>query len=114
MSDVAQLNALRSLTGANGIGEEMLGWYVQAGYDVLRTTRSEHQLLPYVRRERINTQREVADGFTANPAHDRSVTSVGLAWKPVPQAVVKVDYNAHSNEANTGVNQLNVALGWLF
>ena len=114
VDDVAELNELRSLTGANGIGEEMLGWYAQVGYDVLRSTRSEHQLLPYVRYERLNTQRAVPVGFTANPATDRTIVSLGVAWKPVPQVVLKADYDGHSNRAGTGVNQVNVALGYLF
>ena len=114
VDDVAELNELRALTGANGIGEDMLGWYAQVGYDVLRTTRSEHQLLPYVRYERLNTQRAVPVGFASNPATDRTVVSLGVAWKPVPQVVLKADYDGHSNRAGTGVNQVNVALGYLF
>lgn len=114
VDDVVSLNALRNLTGANGIGEELGGWYVQAGYDLLRATESAHQLIPYFRYERINTQREVATGFTANPANDRTVLSLGAAWKPIPEAVLKMDYNVHSNAAETGVNQLSVALGYLF
>ena len=114
VDDVAELNELRSLTDASGIGEEMLGWYAQVGYDVLRSTRSEHQLLPYVRYERLNTQRAVPVGFTANPATERTVVSLGVAWKPVPQVVLKADYDGHSNRAGTGVNQVNVALGYLF
>ena len=114
VDDVAELNELRALTGANGIGEEMLGWYAQVAYDVLRTTGSEHQLLPYARYERLNTQRAVPVGFAANPATDRTVVSLGVAWKPVPQVVLKADYDGHSNRAGTGVDQVNVALGYLF
>ena len=114
VDDVADLNELRGLTGASSIGEELLGWYVTAGYDVLRSTMSTHQLLPYVRYERLNTQRAVPASFAASPANDLSALSLGAAWKPIPQAVLKVDYNVHSNKASTGVDQLNVALGYLF
>ena len=114
VDDVAELNELRVLTGADGIGEDMLGWYAQVGYDLLRTTGSEHQLLPYLRYEQLNTQREVPVGFTANPATDRSVLALGVAWKPVPQVVLKADYDGHSNQAGTGVDQVNVTLGYLF
>jgi len=114
VDDVVELNELRALTGVNGIGEEMLGWYAQAGYDVLSSTGSEHQILPYVRYERLNTQRAVPVSFAASPATDRSVVSIGVAWKPVPQVVLKADYDGHSNRAGTAVNQVNVALGYLF
>ena len=72
LQDAADLNQLNGLTGANGIGEQMLGWYVEAGYDVLRGTDSPHQLLPYVRYEEVNTQTQVAPGYAADPARDRS------------------------------------------
>ncbi len=109
-----ELNELRGLTGSGSIGERLTGWYVQAGYDVLRGVGTTHQLVPYVRYERVNTQDEVPDGFTANPANDRTAVSLGASWKPLPNIVVKGDYQLHSNEAETGVNQLNVALGYLF
>jgi hypothetical protein len=114
VGDVAELNDLNGLMGAAGIGTRMLGWYGQVGYDVLRTTGSSHQLIPYVRYEEVNTQQEVATGFAANPANDVSATLLGLAWKPVPQVVAKVDYQLHSTAANTGVDQVNFQLGWLF
>jgi hypothetical protein len=114
MSDVEDMNALIGLDGAEGIGTDMLGWYMQAGYDLLRGSRSAHQLIPYVRYERLNTQRGVAAGFSANPAMDVTIASVGAAWKPLPQVIVKVGYQVHATAADTGVNQLNVSLGWLF
>lgn len=114
VNDVAELNARNGLTGSNGIGSEMLGWFGEAGYNVLRGADTTHELLPYVRVEQVNTQRAVADGFTANPANDVTTASFGLAWKPVPQVVWKVDWSSWSNQADTGVDQWNLQIGWLF
>ncbi len=114
VDDVAELNQMIGLTGAEGIGTAMLGWYLQAGYDVLRGSTLEDQLLPYVRFEKVNTQREVATGFAADPANDVTITSLGAAWKPVPEVVLKADYQLWSNAAETATNQWNVSLGWLF
>ena len=114
VSDAAELSELRGLAGSSGIGERMLGWYVQAGYDVLRGGARPDQLIPYVRYERVDTQAEVPAGFTANPANDTSVLSLGAAWKPLVNVVFKADHQIHSNDAETGVNQLNLALGYLF
>jgi len=114
VDDVAELNAARGLDGDASIGERLVGGYMQAGYDILRSADTGHQLVPYVRWERLNTQDEVPDGFSADPANDRSVLSLGAAWKPIPQFILKTDYQIHSNEADTGVDQFNVALGWLF
>lgn len=114
LDNAARLNQLRNFTGTNSVGESLSGWYAQAGYDVLRASGSEMQLMPYVRYETLNTQEEVPAGFTANPANDRKVTVFGAQFKPISSIVVKADYQLHKNEARTGLNQFNVALGYLF
>jgi len=114
LDEAAELNQLTGLTGPQGVGTRMLGWYGQIGYDVLRSTTATHQLIPYIRYERLDTQRGMAAGAPADPAQDQSVTMIGLAWKPVPQVAAKVDYQAHSNQADTGVSQLAFQLGWYF
>jgi hypothetical protein len=114
LDDVAALNGLRELTGTGSIGEELTGWYVQAGYDVLRFIGSSQQLTPFVRHERVNTQAEVPAGFAANPANERTITVIGAQWQPIPNIALKADYQLHANEAETGVNQFNVSLGYIF
>jgi hypothetical protein len=102
------------LAGDASVGERLTGWYVQGGYDVLRRLGTSQQLLPYLRYEKLNTQDAVPDGFTANPANDRTIVSLGLAWKPLLNVALKADYQIHRNEADTGVNQVNLNLGYLF
>ncbi len=114
VNDAAQVNELNGLVGDASVGERLTGWYVQGGYDVLRRLRTTQQLLPYVRYEKLNTQDEVPDGFAANLATDRTILSLGVAWKPLLNIALKADYQVHRNEADTGVNQLNVNLGYLF
>jgi hypothetical protein len=114
LDDAAEINELNTLTGPASVGERMVGYYFQGGYDVLRGSRSGQQLLPYLRYERVNTQDKVPDGFLADPATDRSLVTVGAMWKPVPNVSLKADYQIVSNDADTGVNQLNVNLGYLF
>ena len=53
-------------------------------------------------------------GYARNPAHERTVLTAGAALFPHPQVVVKADHQWRANEAETGVNQFNVALGYLF
>lgn len=114
VDDAAELNELNGLTGSGSVGERMIGWYLQGGYDVLRGTGSSHQLMPYLRYEQLDTQEDVPDGFAADPASDRRFVTVGAMWKPVPNVSLKADYQIVQNEAETGVNQLNVNLGYLF
>jgi hypothetical protein len=70
--------------------------------------------MPYLRYEQLNTQDRVPAGFTASPANDRRFITVGAMWKPLPNISLKTDYQITSTEAETGVNQLNVNLGYLF
>ncbi len=114
VTDAELINEAKELEGPASVGERLVGWYVQGGYDVLRHARTEHQILPYVRFEKVNTQDRVPDGFSADPANNQTIVSLGAAWKPILNMVVKADYQIRSNEANTGVNQFNVALGYLF
>lgn len=114
VDDVEELNAARGLTGSSSIGERLVGWYLQGGYNVLRAADTDVRLLPYLRFERLNTQDQVPDGFEVNPANDRTIVSVGAQVLPIPNIVLKADYQIHSTEADTGVDQFNVALGYLF
>lgn len=114
VDDVEALNAASGLTGAESVGERLEGWYVQAGYDVLRSAETTVELSPYVRYESLNTQAEVPDGFSADPANDVEVWTIGAALRPIPQIIVKTDYQVRSTEAETGLDQFNVALGYIF
>jgi len=114
VDDAAQINELSGLAADASVGERLIGWSLQGGYDLLRSTQSEHQLVPYLRYEQLNTQDRVPDGFVASPANDRRLLTLGGMWKPLPNVSLKADYQIVSNEADTGVNQLNVNLGYLF
>ena len=109
-----KLNEMKGLTGSGSVGEKMSGWYAQLGYDLLFSSASEQALLPYVRYEAVNTQVDVPSGYSSSGSKDFNVTTIGLAWKPIGNTVLKTDYEIHSNESSSGINQFNVAIGWLF
>lgn len=113
IDDADEINRLNGLSGASSVGERFLGHYLEAGWDVLYG-RGTASLVPFGRWEQLNTQDEVPSGFVANRANDVRVWTVGLNYRPIPQVVVKLDYQDFRNGARTGVNQWNVALGWLF
>ena len=114
LDEASEINALIGLSGDESVGERLVGWYLQGGYDVLRATRSGQQLVPYIRYEQLNTQDRVPEGFTAGPENDRRFLTFGAMWKPLTNVSLKADYQVISNEADTGINQLNVNLGYLF
>lgn len=116
VDDAAAINGANALTGSASVGSELLGWYAEAGYELLSRLRPESrvELVPYFRFERLNTQAEVPGGFTANPANEARIVTAGAAFYPHPQVVVKSDYEIRTNEAETGVDQWNLAVGFLF
>ncbi len=115
IDDAAQINATNKLTGAASVGDEFDGWYVEGGYDVMTLfPRREMSLVPFVRYEDFNTQASVPTGFLRNPANDQNILTIGVNFKPIPQTVIKVDWQNVDNGANTGLDQWNIALGYIF
>lgn len=115
LDDAARVNRLNSLTGNASVGESFGGWYAEAGYDLAALRGfGERAITPFVRYEKFNTQRDVPAGFALNRALDQSITTLGIQWKPVAQTVIKADYQNVDNEAETGTNQWNIALGYIF
>jgi hypothetical protein len=115
VGDAAAINQLNGFEGDESVGKRQEGWYVEAGFDVLSLTRATRMsLTPFVRYEAWDTQAAVPDGYARNPENDVTQWTAGLVFKPIPQVVVKVDGQWRQNAAKTGVNQLNVALGYEF
>ena len=116
IDEAERFNERNGFTGNASIGSSLLGWYGEAGYDVLRllSPGSEWNLTSYVRYEKYDTQAEVPATYARNPANERTVLTAGAALFPHPQVVLKADHQWRKTEAETGVNQFNVALGYLF
>lgn len=115
IDDATLVNRANNLTGNKSVGEDQYGWYVQGAFDLM-TLRSAGQwsVTPFLRYEKLDSQDGVPAGFLDDPATERSVLTAGLGVKPIPNVVLKADFQQHRNEARTGVNQWNLAVGWLF
>jgi hypothetical protein len=96
------------------IADELRGGYVQAGYNVLSQFNTTVGLTPYVRYEHVDTQHRIPAGFTRDLARTGDYRTLGIELKPIPQVVVKTDYQWIRNDAGTGRNQFNVNLGYAF
>jgi hypothetical protein len=114
VDEAGRLDRALGLTGAESIGEELEGWYLQAGYDVLAGRSSGRSLTPFVRWEQVDTQAAVPAGYARDPANDVESLTVGLAFQPIDQLIFKVDYQDYDDGAGTGIDQWNVGLGWIF
>lgn len=114
LDGVARLNRKLALTGNRSIGEALTGYYVEAGYDVLSLVESRQALVPFARFESYDTQDAVPAGFARNPANEVETLTFGVNWKPIEQLIFKADWQDVDNGADTGVDQWNLSLGYIF
>lgn len=115
LSDVAELDRALGLAGAQSIGDRLRGGYVEAGYDLFaRWPHGTQSLMPFLRWESYDTQSSVPAGFERDPANDVTSWTGGVAYQPIDQLILKLDFEARRNGAGTAVDQLDLALGWVF
>ena len=116
LDDTAELNQYLGLVGAGGVGETMRGGYVQVGYDLLSQVPEAGgvALTPYIRYEKVDTQAAVAAGFARSPSRNNTYTTFGVELKPISNIVVKVDHMWVDNDADSGINQFNISVGYAF
>ncbi|MEE8587333.1 MAG: hypothetical protein V3T83_21040, partial [Acidobacteriota bacterium] len=114
VDDAAGLSRLLNLAADRPVAEAMQGGYLQFGYNLLTRIHDTASLMPFYRFEALNTQVHVPAGFFGDPARDRTFHTLGLEYKPIRNIVLKTDFQWLRNQASSGVNQLNVALGYSF
>jgi hypothetical protein len=115
ISEADLINQLNGFVGDASVGSRQEGWYVQGGYDVLSLmARARASLVPFVRYEEYDTQKAVPFGYERNPENDRQELTLGLVFKPIDRLAFKADWQQRHNAAGTGVNQWNLALGYIF
>ena len=96
------------------LADTMQGGYLQLGYNVLSQFNTALAVTPYIRYEHVDTQHDIPAGFTRDRSRDGAFKTLGVEVKPIPNVVVKTDYQWITNEAGTGRNQFNMNLGYAF
>ena len=114
VDDAGALSTALKLPVNAPIAERMLGGYVQAGYNVLSQSAATVSVMPYVRYECVDTQNRVPADFTRNLSRDGTFRTVGVEIKPIPNIVLKADYQWMTNAEATGRSQFNMNLGYAF
>lgn len=116
LDDVTELNNALGLVGMASVGEELDGHFVEVGYDVMQLIQpgSVKSLTPFLRYEAFDTQASVPTGFASDPANDIEIMTYGVAYQPHPQVIFKLDFMDIDNDAGTGVDQINVSMGYVF
>ena len=102
---VSNSGTYNEFTGSD-LGSALSGWYAELAYDVLHSVeRFESELIPFVRFEQYNTHASVEGATTSNPALNRTDLTVGLGWRLVKGAMLKLDYQRFSNKGTSEPRQ---------
>lgn len=101
--------------GQTDLGKQMMGYYLELGYNVFKTMKFKSELIPFVRYEFINTHHDVAAGTEINPGYETQLITSGLNWKINSGVVLKVDYQFIKTAAQTDYNHaFNAGVGFVF
>ena len=118
LDDTELINQNNGLEGSGSVGEKQSGWYVLGGYNIFSPLNSGNKymeyLAPFVRYEKYDTQKEVLSGFERNPANERTEYTFGVNYKPIPNVVIKAEYQKLDNAADEAKDQFNFGMGYVF
>ena len=108
VADLSNTNQYNIFTGKD-LGSKMMGYYAEAGYNLLSKKETNDELIAFVRYENYNTHKEVEDNIIINSNYDRKDVILGLGWKLAKGAMFKVDYQIKSNgNANPRTDYINI------
>jgi hypothetical protein len=108
------------------VGETALGWFIESGLDILNLvhygfagieTSEKHQSFTlFLRYEKYDTMREMAEGYFNNPRWDRSTWTAGINYKVHPAWILKGQYSQRTIGIPTDnhENTFSLGTGFLF
>ena len=117
LSNTDKYNAYGSESGdLNDLGSSLMGYYVEAAYNVLKGNQNtSSQLLPFVRYEQFDTHNTVHSSITKNDSYNKTAITTGLSWRITQGAVVKADMQFIKSKANSEYNKVfNAGVGIMF
>jgi len=114
-SDIANTEQYNALTKKD-LGSAMMGYYVEAGYNVFRFfSKAKTELVPFVRYENYNTHYATSGTLVQNKAYNNNVITSGLTYKLTKGVVLKADMQFVKSEAATEYSKVfNAGVGVMF
>ncbi|MGD9558820.1 MAG: hypothetical protein AB7V25_17470 [Mangrovibacterium sp.] len=116
LSNTNEYNTFTAKNGVpNDLGSLMTGYYVEAGYNVLRfVEKTETELIPFVRLEGYDTHAEVS-GITRKDSYRKFAVTSGLTLKLARGAVLKSDLQlVKSGDSDSYEKVFNMGFGVMF
>jgi hypothetical protein len=114
-SDIANAEQYNALTKKD-LGSAMMGYYVEAGYNVLKfASNTKTELIPFLRYENYNMHLATSGALVKNLAYDNNVITTGLTYKLAKGVVVKADMQFVKSKASTEYTKVfNAGVGVMF
>lgn len=103
-----------------GAAEEIFGWYLEAGVDVLPTSwkkgkLKESSFVPFIRYEEYDTAHKQSDGSASDGSNHMTEVTAGVSWLLTQNFVVKADVQfVESEDGSTDDTKYNAGIGWVF
>jgi len=93
LSNTDQYNVFTARNGVtNDLGSAIAGYYLEAGYNVLKfNPNTNSELILFTRYENFNMHNSTANGLPENRNYDNDVITAGFSLKLAKGAVVKAD-----------------------
>lgn len=103
-----------SFTGKD-LGRAMTGWYLEAGYDILRVLSSTStSLIPFMRYETADTHFRTDGSIFKNQAYKFHVLTTGISLKPDTDVALKTDVQIIKDGTGRITNTFNCGVAVWF
>jgi hypothetical protein len=114
LSQAGQVSEILGKAPDAYIGSRAWGGYVEAGYDVLTLVGSSLSLSPFLRFEALNPQAAVEGAGVLDPSLNQRVITTGIDFKPIPQVVVKADWQQITSQGPARLQQWDLGIGFVY
>jgi uncharacterized small protein (DUF1192 family) len=102
-----------NITATNDIPNSMDGYYLEMAYDIECSKAAV--LSAFIRYEAYDLTKDVHATFGSRvKSRDRDNTIIGFAYRPIDRLVFKADYTLKSRGDNTGINEFNLGMGFVY
>jgi hypothetical protein len=115
VSNTEAYNKFTTGKGGGNLGSSMYGYYIDLGYNVLRHTKTDKQLIPFVNYSNYDTHYTVPANITDNLTYQKNVITTGLSFFLTKGAVIKADLQFVKNGASDEyAKTFNAGFGIMF
>ncbi len=116
ISNTMQYNDFTAQNGKqNDLGSGMMGYYIEAGYNVLKLHQTKAELIPFIRFENYDTHFATEGLLQKNKAYYNHAITTGLTYKLTKGAVIKADMQFVKSAAVSEYTKIfNAGVGVMF